>query len=58
MDADETTETAVFADSDVAKVAADLVAGLRTRGATTLQINLVISEMDRLVTPVRSVKAA
>ena len=45
-------------EADAPRIARELVAALRTRGADLVTINLVISEMDRLTTPVASVKAA
>ena len=42
---DDTAER-VFTDDMATKVAQDLIDGLRTRGATVLQINLVIAAMD------------
>jgi hypothetical protein len=49
------SETVGVADSDVPKIAADVLAGLHTRGLTRVQIGLLIAELDRLTTPVRSV---
>ena len=51
-------DAATFTDDMVSQVAREFVAGLRTRGASTVQINLVIAELDRLTTPISSVKAA
>ena len=42
-------------DADIPKIAADVLAGLTTRGLTRAQVSLLISELDRLTTPVRSV---
>lgn len=59
VSAGETVDApAVFADTDAPRIAAEFLAGLRTRGATTLQTSMVIDELIRLTTPVRSVPAA
>lgn len=54
----EPVAPAKLSDADCPKIAADVLAGLRTRGASQLQVSMIIDEMIRLTTPVASVKAA